>query len=425
MKNNNLSPPEAADQYQSASREDQALVPHKTDWLSIGQFAFSTLAALVLLGFSLVSLTASLIQDSFTPLGFQVGSDLSPYLFAFGLSGMGILLVPSAFYAGRRLFVNRKPRHLSWLLISRISYIAPVLILLGFGIQNGPGWARGFLPFVHVLANTTAVFWLLGVARRKLPEQSANRFWGTFASGLGLTPLVTFILEILILIGIGLVWLVFMDMVPGFRQDLLDLATQFQNSTGDLSALERAAGELVARRGVLFTLFAYVAFLIPVVEELFKPAAVWLLLRRKLTSWEGFVLGATCGAGYALFENLTIGAAADAWTFVTLTRVGTASVHIFTAGMMGWGLASAFQGKKYGRIVSSYLGAVILHGVWNGLNILSGVAQYAPVQERLGLFVTGLAAYAPAGLVVLALGSLYGLFRANKYFTRAIMAGSD
>jgi len=409
----------------SISREGQELVPDKTDWLRIGQFAFSALAAFGLLSISLISLLASLVQDSITPLGFQMGSDLSPYLFAFGLGGMGVLLVPSAFYAGRQLFAKQAPGQFQWIKLARISYIAPVLILLGFGIQNGPGWARGFLPFIHVLANTAAVFWLLSIACRKLPAQSANRFWGTFASGLGLTPMVTFVLEVMILIGIGLVWLVLMDLVPGFRQDLLDLATRFQNASGDPDALQRALGVFAARRGVLFTLFSYVAVLIPVVEELLKPAAVWLLLRRKLSSWEGFVLGAISGAGYALFENLTIGAAADVWTFVTLTRLGTAVVHIFTGGLTGWGLASAFREKNYGRMLSAYLGAVILHGVWNGLNILSAVGELNPVQERLGPFVTGLADYAPAALVVLALGSFYGLIRANKHFNRAIMAGSN
>ena len=425
MKNNSPSPLPATEKPRPVSQEDQTLVPHKTDWLGIGQFAFSALGAFLLLGISLVSLLASLIQDSITPLGFQVGSDLSPYLFAFGLGGMGVLLIPSAFYAGRRLFTNQTSRQFQWIKLARISYLAPALILLGFGIQNGPSWAKGFLPFIHVLANTAAVFWLLGIARRKLPDQSANRFWGTVASGLGLTPLVTFILEILILIGIGLVWLVLMDLVPGIRQDLLDLATQFQNSSGDPGALQQALGVFVARRGVLFTLFTYVAFLIPVVEEFLKPAAVWLLLRRKPSSWEGFVIGATSGAGYALFENLTIGAAADAWTFLTLTRIGTATVHIFTAGLMGWGLASAFQEKKYLRMIGSYLGAVILHGAWNGLNILSAVAEFAAVQTRIGPFVVGLAAWAPAGLVVLALGSFNGLLRTNKYFKRAIMAGSN
>ena len=110
---------------------------------------------------------------------------------------------------------------------------------------------------------------------------------------------------------------------------------------------------------------------------------------------------------------------------MTLTRLGTVAVHIFTAGLMGWGLASAFQDKRYGRIVSAFAGAVVLHGAWNGFNILSAVGEYAAVQDRLGPYGTSLAFHAPAGLALLALGSFWGIIRANKYFRRSIMAGSD
>jgi RsiW-degrading membrane proteinase PrsW (M82 family) len=137
------------------------------------------------------------------------------------------------------------------------------------------------------------------------------------------------------------------------------------------------------------------------------------------------MIGATSGSGFALFENLTIGAAAEAWTFITLTRLGTAAVHIFTAGLMGWGLASAFKEKKKIHIVSTFIGAVALHGIWNGLNILAAVSELTPVQEQLGPFVTGLAAYIPVALVILALGCFWLLIRVNKYLRRAIMAGSD
>lgn len=407
------------------SREEQALVPSQTDWLRIGQFVFSSLAALALLGFSLISIIVSFFQNSRSLLGIAVGSDLSPYLFAAGLGGMGLLMLLSAVSAGQSLFGSGSPHLLRWSGMNWIVFLAFPLFLLGYGIQTGPNWSRGFLPLVHVFANFALIFWLLDIARRKLPDQSASRFWGSFASGLGLTTLVTFILEILILFGIGLVWTVLMSVAPEFRQDLLNLATQARDLSGDATALQRALGDFTARPGILFTLFGYVAFMIPVVEELFKPVAVWLLLRRKLPPWEGFVIGATSGAGYALFENLTIGAAADIWSYVTLTRLGTAAVHIFTAGLTGWGLASAFSEKKFGRALGTFLGAVALHGLWNGLNIIAAVGEYPAVRERIGTIGIIFSNYAPLALGLIALGSFLGLVRANKYFRRAIIAGSD
>lgn len=425
LKNNNPLPQPAPEISRPESPEDQALVPQKTDWLRIGQFAFSSLAAFILVGIFLVSTLFLLIRDSTFLLGLPGGSELSPYLFAAGLGCMGLLMVPSAVYAARGLFGSGQPRQLRWGKFAWIGYIAPLPLLLGFGIQNGPDWARGFLPVAHVLANTAGVIFLLNIVWAKIPGESPGRFWGALAAGLGLTPLVTFFLEILILFGIGLVWMGLIGLMPEVRQELLDLTSRLQTSSASSEDLQLALGRFAASPGVLFTLFTYVAFLIPVVEELLKPAAVWLLLRRKLQPWEGFLIGATSGAGYALFENLTIGAAGDVWTFVTITRLGTAAVHIFTAGMMGWGLASAFTEKEYGRAVGAFFWAVFLHGAWNGMNVLSALGEYPAVRERLGGLGASLADFAPAALVLIALGCFWGLIRANKTFRRAIMAGSN
>jgi RsiW-degrading membrane proteinase PrsW (M82 family) len=374
---------------------------------------------------SLASFVVALIQNSLQPLGTTMGSNVSSYLFAAGLGGIGLLLIPSAVDAGRHLFGQPPPIQIHWRKVAWITPVAPLLLLLGYGIQIGPGWTKIFFPLIHVLANAAVVFWLLGFVRRKIPDQGVSRFWGSFASGLGFTPLLAFFLEVLILVGIALIWIGLSDLMPGFNQALLDLVVLVRSPSDDPQDLQRALEVFAAQRGVLFTLFSYVALLIPVVEELLKPAAVWLLRRRYLEPWEGFVLGATSGAGYALFENLTIGAAAEIWTFITLTRLGTAAVHMFTAGMMGWGLASTFKEKKLRRIISAFVGAVAVHGIWNGLNILAAISELGPVQDRLGLFGTGFSTYIPVALATLALGCFLGLIKANRFFRRAIMAGSD
>ena len=400
------------------------MVPDRTDWLLIGQFVFSSLAALLLVGFFLASTLSALFQDLASLGGLPIERDFSPYLFAAGLGAMGLLMVFPAAYAARRLFGNRPPRQLKWERFTWISYLLPLPFLLGFGALNGPDWAGILLPLAHVLANTAGVFFLLDTAQRKLPAGSGVRFWGAFGTGLGLTPLVAFILEALLLAGIGLVWVLMTGLVPAFRQDLLDLAAHLQQFSGNMQSLQRALGRFAARPAVLVTLFTYIAVLIPILEEILKPAAVWLLLGRKLQSREGFLLGATSGAGYALFENLTIGAAAGDWIVVAVTRMGTAGVHIFTAGLMGWGLASAFSDKKYGRLGGAFLGAVALHGLWNGLNILTALSGFTAVRDQLGPFGARLGDYAPAALVLLALGCLWGLIRANSVFRRDIIAES-
>ena len=185
------------------------------------------------------------------------------------------------------------------------------------------------------------------MARRKFPPDSAQRSWGAFGTGLTLTPVITFLIEILILLLIGIFWLFLIQARPELEQDILYLA-EFDITSPPLILRFRLDGlaNLYPGLKLQVTILLYLSFLIPLVEELLKPLAVYFLLRRKLQPWEGFVFGATAGAGFALFENLTIGAGAETWTFVTLTRLGTAAIHILTTGLIGWGLASACNGEE-------------------------------------------------------------------------------
>ena len=105
-----------------------------------------------------------------------------------------------------------------------------------------------------------------------------------------------------------------------------------------------------------------------------------------------------------------------------ISRIGTAAIHILTTGLVGWGLASAWTEKKYGRLAGSFIAAVALHGVWNGLNIFTALADFPSYQDQINPFLLNFARYAPVGLILLALGSIVGLVRANLLLRRAIIA---
>ena len=392
------------------------------DWLSAGQFAFSLLAVLSLIFISLVSALAILVSGASSDLGLLDNQVLSSLLFTAGLGFSGFLLIPSAISSGRRLFGKRPPVLMQWDNKAWLAYIFPIPIFFGYLIQIGPTWGQYMLPIVHVLANGASIFWVLNLGRMKFPPKSAQRNWGAFGAGLTLTPAITFIIEILLLIIIGLFWLVMIQTRPDLEQEIRYLMNVVVESSVESEILVRWAGEFVARPEVTGSIFLYFSLLIPLVEELLKPLAVYFLLGRKLQPWEGFMIGATAGAGYALFENLTIGAGADTWTFVMISRLGTAAIHILTTGLVGWGLASARTEKKYGRLAGSFIAAVILHGVWNGLNIFTALADFPSYQEQISPFLLNFAKYAPVGLILLALGSFVGLVRANLLLRRAIIA---
>jgi len=401
---------------------EQTLQKKSTDWLSAGQFAFSLIAVLSLLVISLISVVAVLLAGVSSELGVLDSQIISSLLFASGLGFAGILLIPSAIYSGRRLFGNRPPVVAQWDNLIFLANIFPIPILFGYLIQNGPPWSLYFLPVVHVLANGASILWVLNLGRMKFPSKSAQRNWGAFGAGLTLTPAITFIIEIALLLMIGLFWLILIQARPDLEQDVLNLVNLVYESSAESEIPARWAGEFVARPEVTGTIFLYFSLLIPLVEELLKPIAVYLLLGRKLQPWEGFMIGATAGAGYALFENLTIGAGVDTWTFVMISRLGTAAIHILTTGLVGWGLASAWTEKKYARLAGSFITAVALHGVWNGLNIFTALAEFLSYQDQISPFFLNFARYAPAGLILLALGSLIGLVRTNLLLRRAIIA---
>jgi hypothetical protein len=64
---------------------------------------------------------------------------------------------------------------------------------------------------------------------------------------------------------------------------------------------------------------------------------------------------------------------------------------------------------------------MLFHGVWNSFNLFTTFVLYPEIQDKIGEFGLLLGTYAPAGLIVLALGALVGLIRTNRFFQRAII----
>jgi hypothetical protein len=395
--------------------------PSAFDWLTAGQFVLSVIAGLLLFGaflFSGLALslgTASLSTSQLT----------SAWMYSWGMALAAILMVPSAIFSGRRLFGSTRLDDSSWLRYLRLSWVFPLIILLGYIVERGPSAARVTLPIIHVLANTAGVFWILHLLGRRLSWGSSQRFWGGFTSGLAFVPPITFLIEIMILITLALLWIFILYFQPDLKDELANLLDRIGRSTVSPVIMQRILGRVLAQPGVALIGLIYISVLIPLVEEILKPLGVWILLGRKLSSRAGFALGATAGAGYALFENLTIGAYAEGWTLVAVSRLGTAALHIFASGLVGWGLSSAVTEKRYLRLAGALLAAICLHGVWNGLNILDVLVDFPELQGALSPFGYYFAAYSPAGLVLIGLGCLGGILLAGRRLGKDdIMAGS-
>jgi RsiW-degrading membrane proteinase PrsW (M82 family) len=377
-------------------------------WPSAWQFGLSLLGILVLWGLSLIILgtvVSSVLLESAT-------DTLLLLLNAAGTTFAGCLLIPSAVYALLRLLDKPAPsgwyiRRPGWIILA-----LPPVLLLGQWAATTETIAYFLLPIMHVLAAAISVSWLLALGLRGLSAGSRQLSWGVFNAGLVGAPFLSLIAEFVALIIVGILALSFLVQDPQFMEALVEL-------TGTLSVdPSNTALELlepyVMRPGTLYLSLFFGALIVPLLEELFKPVGVWLLAGRSPTPGQGFAAGLLSGAGYALFENFMLGAGAGQdWAFVSIARMATSLIHILTAGLMGWSLARAWQGKRYLQLGVTYLIAVAIHALWNGLVILTAVSDLFGSQVALPGFLTVIAAAAPAVFAILILGCFLALLGIN------------
>ena len=152
------------------------------------------------------------------------------------------------------------------------------------------------------------------------------------------------------------------------------------------------------------------------IEEQIKPIGVWLLAGRQLTPAEGYALGALSGAGYALVESLFLTSSGQDWTVIILARIGTSAVHILTAGLMGWALATAWGEARYLRLGAVYLLAVLIHGLWNGLTIANVFANLSQAHIANVSVISQIGQVAPYALAGLAGASFLTILLINQGF---------
>ncbi len=352
----------------------------KIDWLALGLFALGGLAAVSLIGTGL----STAIYGGFGFLQ-QVSSSQGV------LSGLnyilaGGLLLVAAFLALLQLMGRSAPR----LLAPRSGRKrAPHLLVLALPLiwvaghtvsQTDAAWL--LLPPLHMLAVGFPLLWLIWLAKREFPHIKPLRRWGALGSGLALSPFLAVILEFVAGILFFLAGMLYLSFSPEMLFNLERLFTRLSWGNPSMETLTRIL-EPFASDAVLAVLFVgFFAVAVPFIEELVKPAAVLLLLRRPITVREGFVLGAISGAGFGLLENLTQGASTEGWAPLVVARLGTTAVHMITAGLTGAALVEARDRQQYGRLIAAYLTAVLLHGLWNAMAVLPVLAELSDAYPR-------------------------------------------
>lgn len=304
-----------------------------------------------------------------------------------------------------RLFKKANYLIVSWLLIISIGY---------FISQNET--ATVFLAPLTIAAVSIPVWWLIEFSRRGLPRSTKLREWGTLTIGITITPIIIIFVEIIVIAIIIVVVMIGL----GFQANLIDQIIPFLENInlyqGGIGELEKILYDLMKNPIISAGIFLAIGFLAPLIEEIFKPMAIWFLLKRPLKEYEGFSLGLISGGAFALLESAGMVTQMNAqdWLSAVALRAATGVLHIGLSGLVGYGLTRSWNQKQYGKGIMYVLSAALLHGGWNSLALLSGFSSTL-TQAGPSFDISGV-------ISVLILGCMIALFIAIITITLKINA---
>lgn len=401
-------------------------ITHKNDWRSLITMVVSGLAILYFIAQALLLSGLLLISGISTQIGSSENVILGSLIWYSVLSG--VLLIP-VFLHG--LFDYRQKTSPNWMNTDRpvvkkgslwLILALPVVFLAGWLTAGQEALSIFLLGMINILVTGIPVLWIYLVSQNGIKGGSQGRKWRIFGFSFTIMPFVVMIVElfaILILVGFVGIWMAYkMSINPQLQSELLFLSNKISQIEGDLDGIVQLIQPYILQPGVIFWVIAISSGIIPLIEELLKPIAIWSLAGRKISPQEGFVSGVLCGAGFALLENLLYFQAAVTpgdWLLMALGRIGTAVLHILVSGLVGWGMARTWWDGKWIPLIAMTLGAVALHGFWNALALLSGIApMIVPnIEEAPRLMIV-----LNAPLVLLSVASLMGIFLINRHFRR-------
>jgi hypothetical protein len=310
--------------------------------------------------------------------GTPVGTN---FIVACGLGFCGLAMLPAAFFSLQRM--RGKP--------IRPFQIRPIKVWQGIAL--GVGWigavllsdflyqnlALGWLaaaPF-YVLSIGLPLAMLVWIGLGGVHLGSRNRFWGSLGIGMTVGPFLASLLELFVYLGVLLVLLFVLAFNSNWLATIQQLISQLQGVTSIDEVMQVLAPYLV-NPFILVSLLLVLGVFTPLIEETVKPAVVWLLAKRLQSPAQGFALGIISGAGFALVESLLASSTpGQGWGQLLAARAGGGLMHIFASGMMGWGIASAWQGNRL-RLLGTYVISVMIHGLWNSAAIIIEIGSLQP-----------------------------------------------
>lgn len=347
---------------------------HGTHWSSVLLFIASLLGLASFLGLSgLMGLSGMVMLIS------QDTDSLANMLsFSAGMFLLALLMVPGTFLAFKRMGGKqdgaRRPTHNLMRWVTAAFFIGwPVSLASGHWAANNTQWGWLVMPLSNLLAAGLPVALLTALALNRIEIGPRWRAWGIFGLGMTLGPLLMMAAEILVFIGLFTLFLVYIGLTPGMAAAIEQFSEQVQ-IIPDAETLMHMYAPIISSPLTITAILFSVAVCIPIIEELLKPIGIWLFADHIRSPRQGFGLGVMSGAAYALLETLGVSSQVSAdWSTLVIARGGTSLLHILTTGLTSWALVSAWRERKYLRLAGVYTLSVLLHSVWNALNILNAV----------------------------------------------------
>jgi hypothetical protein len=235
------------------------------------------------------------------------------------------------------------------------------------------GWLT--LPALTLSIIVPPIWVLFGIGTRGIGKGPRWRFFAILGLSMTLAPAVITLFEFaaaLLLAAGGAVYLTAAQ--PALLDEMLNIVSRINAETSP-EALLNLLAPVITNPALIAAGIGYIAVIVPLIEEALKPLAIWLFAKQIESPAQGLALGMLCGAGFAMFESLN--ASADGtinWSVIVSARAGTSLLHLFTSGLVGWGIVSAFRQGRFGRLAAAYFAAVLIHGVWNAAAIGAGLS---------------------------------------------------
>ena len=343
------------------------------DWRTILLVFGGIGVALFSVGLAVLMIFVESVQAVFHMLSQDSPSFVETLVLASALIFAGAALLPAVYFGIQKLRGKEiKPGSPRPLRIWEAVLILAVWIGVSFLAQGlfDIGILGWIAPPFYLLAIALPVYLLVRLAIGGLDAGSRERFWGALGTGMAVGASAAVVIEMAILI-VGLIGVgVYLGLNPQLLSSFRYIADQLSSANNLDEILNAASPWLTSPWLILIGLFFF-SVLTPLIEETCKSITPWLIFDRLNSPAQGFVVGALSGAGFGLLESLLASAAPDTgWASTLLVRGGSTMMHVMTASITGWGIATFRANKHFRFVIGAYALAMFMHSLWNACVVI-------------------------------------------------------